>query len=226
MRLKVSPKEALTKIDNLIYEGYEMLVDCCRIAEGNGKMLREWYEKAWDVLTEVFLDFAPLYTFLKTDQEAGTRASIEIASLIDGEKDDGSEGLRAALEVLNQYYQELSAQVYTPLFYIPDKSQICFFASVCGLQPDSNEDALCKYLFEHFNFNEWVEMENIYVRAFGGNADEYDKQDKAKIENAAEGVNKKANDAFGFSVFQKKKTLLALHLPSRFLREEQRNMAI
>jgi hypothetical protein len=115
---------------------------------------------------------------------------------------------------------------FSSLLFLSVSLQICFFASVCGLQPDSNEDTLCKYIFEGYNFNEWVEIEDVFTNAFGGNADEYDKQDKAKIENAAEGVNKKTNDAFGFPVFQQKKTLLSLHLPSRFLREERRNIAV
>jgi len=220
MRLKVSPKEALTKIDLLLEEGYELLIDCCRIAQGRGEMLDDWNHKTVVELGKIFMDFSPLYEFLKVDKEAGEDESIQIKRIVDA--DNGSQELRESLDVLNSYCQQLSAQLYTPLFYIPDKAQVCFFVSICTLEPDSNEDALCRYMFHHHNFHEWVEMEDIFASGFGGNREEYDKQDKVKIDNAYDGVNRKSNEAFDFPVFKKKKSLLCLNLPSRFLRDEQR----
>jgi hypothetical protein len=133
--------------------------------------------------------------------------------------------LEGGLHILGEYYRQLSEQVFVPLFYIPDKAQLCFFASICPLEADSNEDAVCRFLFKQYSYHEWVEMEDIFVGALGGNRDEYGGKDKTKIENAYDGVNRKTNEAFGFPVLKKRKTLIALNLPSRFLREERQEMA-
>lgn len=230
MRLKVSPKEAITTIDRLIYEGYEIysslrdspssMIDDINLSHPDRLKVSEWHGKVIDELTATFIDFTPVYLFLQPMHEHDDNFQNFMHSK------RYSTMLKSGLQVLSGYYQGLSEQVYTPLFYISDRAQICFFASVCPLQPDSNEDALCRYMFDNHSFNEWVEMTDIFTRAFGGSADEYDKQDRAKVENAAEGVNKKTNEAFEFPVFRQKKTLLSLHLPSRFLRDERKNIAL
>ena len=253
MRLKVSPKEALKVIDQIIYEG-DILRDMLwqiseeidekhkaekakaenksrkTNAEKEGRiqlwdMQNKWYVDAKAKLKKIFLDFAPVNSFIIAEssfKDEGSQfitrhehARIYIGALI-----------KAQMSVLTKFYDEIKKYLVCPLFYIQDQAKLCFFASVCSLEPDSNEDSLCRYLFGNFNFNEWVEMEDIYSDALGGNRDEYDKQDRAKMENAAEGVNRKTKEAFGFSVFKKKKTLLALHLPTRFLREENVKMAL
>jgi len=225
MRLKVSPKEALTVIDRLLIEGYDLLESCMPgMVQGEDKKLMEWLSKTVDYLYALFLDFSPIYTFLKASRKISGHGFHFGISL--NEKDEPWKvHMIEALDVLHSFYQNLAEQLYTPLFYIPDKAQICFFASVCPLQPDSNEDALCRYMFSQHSYHEWVEMEDVFVHAFGGSADEYNKQDKAKIDNAHDGVNRKSNEAFGFPLFKKKKALLCLNLPSRFLREDNKIIA-
>lgn len=238
MRLKVSPKAALIAIDRLIYQGFDLQREygywlksssAVGLTKEGKEKLEKWHSKAIETLQKVFLDFAPVYFFFKAidDQDDYEKRDLYSFSLMDGtDPREYAKILNGGLQILGEYYQRLSDQVYTPLFYAADKAQICFFASVCALQPDSNEDTLCRYMFTHHSFNEWVEMEDIFARSFGGNKDEYDKKDRAKIENAAEGVNKKAKDAFDFPVFRQKKTLVSLHLPSRFLREAERKISL
>ncbi len=230
MRLKVSPKEALITIDVLIYKGYDiysslhdrtaaMPMDDVNLSREDRLKVVEWHDKATDKLSDIFTDFTPIYLFVQPLQEQDE----DFDSYMRPKK--YSTMLKTGLHVLSGYYQQLTEQIYTPLFYIFDKAQICFFASVCPLEPDSNEDAICRFLFKKYNYHEWVEMEDIVVGAFGGNKDEYSTQDKAKVENAYDGVNRKTNEAFGFPLLKKSKTLVALNLPSRFLREERREMA-
>ena len=219
MRLKVSPKEAIVKIDSLLVKGFLICQDVNVLLTYDEMVkIENWYGEAVDSLKSIFLDFAPVFTFVQPTHADEGNISLETTA-----RDLPS--LIRCMEILNSYYKQLVEQVYTPLFYIPDKAQICFFASVCPLEPDSNEDAVCRFLFRQYNYHEWVEMEDIVVGAFGGNKDEYSTKDKAKVDNVYDGVNRKTNEAFGFHVLKKQKTLIALNLPSRFLREERHEMA-
>jgi len=190
------------------------------------KAIDDWYDKTVKTLRAVFTDFAPVYSFWKAieNEKDGTKKDLFLlTSRCDPQ--DYARLLNAGLRILGEYYRQLSDQVFTPLFYIPNKAHLCFFASLCPLEPESNEDAVCRFLFKQYSYHEWVEMEDIFAGAFGGNKDEYSGKDKAKIENAYDGVNGKTNEVFGFPVLKKRKTLIALNLPSRFLREEHREMA-
>ncbi|TSC59438.1 MAG: hypothetical protein Greene041662_470 [Candidatus Peregrinibacteria bacterium Greene0416_62] len=240
MRLKVSPKAALGTIDTLIYEGFELQMEygsnlkddhsAIIVAEEDLKKISAWHDKTVEGLRDIFLDFAPVYFFWKAIDDAKVEEKeIPIDSFRIGLPEHNykyyAQILDGGLRILGEYYRQLSEQVFTPLFYIPDKAQLCFFASICPIEPDSNEDAVCRFLFKRYSYHEWVEMEDIFVGAFGGNKDEYSGKDKTKIENAYDGVNRKTNEAFGFPILKKRKTLIALNLPSRFLREERREMA-
>src|SRR3989338_9447216 len=236
MRLKVSPKAALEAVDRLIYEGFKLerahaetlksAHSAMRMTAKNQKEIDDWYNKTVKTLRAVFIDFAPVYSFWKAIEKEKDGKKKDLY-LLTSRRDpqDYARMLNGGLRVLGEYYRQLSEEVFTPLFYIPDKAQICFFASICPLEPDSNEDAVCRFLFKKYSYHEWVEMEDIVIGAFGGNKDEYSTQDKAKVENAYDGVNRKTNEAFGFPVLKKRKALIALNLPSRFLREERQEMA-
>lgn len=211
MQLKVSPKQALGKIDGLLRQGHEIYSECKdNFYQTQGRLLLPdelaqgidtWEKEAVDTLTAIFLDYAPVYMFHEADN---------------GVQYDH---MRDKLRLLNDYYLSLAEQVRTPLFYIPERAQICFFASVCAIDPDSNEDVLCRYMFENHSFHEWIEMEDVSIGAFGVGADAYGSRERTQIEHAQDGVNRKTNDVFGFPLFLKKKSLLCLNLPSRFLEE-------
>ncbi|MBP7075033.1 MAG: hypothetical protein KBA81_06580 [Rhabdochlamydiaceae bacterium] len=237
MRLKVSPKSALDSIDKLVYEGFDLQRDygsdlvsssyANPIKNEDRKKINDWHTKCVRTLRKIFLDFTPVYFFWKAieDEEIEASASAGVV-FFDGHNDKYyAQMLRGGLKTLGEYYSQLTDQVFTPLFYITDKAQICFFASVCPLEPSSNEDAVCRFLFGKYNYHEWVEMEDIYVGAFGGNSEEYDTQAKTKIESAYDGLNKKTNEDFGFPLLKKRKNMIALNLPSRFLREDTHKMA-
>lgn len=240
MRLKESPKAALGAIDRLIYDGFDLQREhgndlkngdsiSNRVTDEDRKKIDDWHDKTVKALQEIFLDFAPVYFFWKAIDDEKLEETEAGYELYDGGQPNNnkyySKILAGGLRILSEYYRQLSEQIFTPLFYIPDKAQLCFFASICPLEPDSNEDSVCRFLFKKYSYHEWVEMEDIVIGAFGANKDEYSTQDKAKVENAYDGVNRKTNEAFGFPVLKKRKTLVALSLPSRFLREERREMA-
>lgn len=239
MRLKVSPKAALEAIDDLIYEGFRLESEhgetlkkgmAINVSEEDRQKIMDWHGNAIKGLQDIFLDFAPVYFLWKAIDEVKVEDHSKDMDMpyrvYMGPSDESCvRVLEGGLRTLGEYYRQLSEQVFTPLFYIPDKAQLCFFASICPLEPDSNEDAVCRFLFKRYSFHEWVEMEDIFAGALGGNKDEYGGKDKTKIENAYDGVNRKTNEAFGFPVLKKSKTLIALNLPSRFLREERKEMA-
>lgn len=220
MRLKVPPKEALRLIDILIQRGsplYDPLAsnrDFPSIIATKFIGLNAWYITAEATLRLIFADYTPIYKFSKNIQKF----------ISDIKKNNGMETSKAdynnillSLDTLATYYDQLLKEVQSVLFYIHDKAQICFYSAICQLLPSSNEASLCKFLFENFSFNQFVEMELIYEKAFGGDSEKYDRKCAEKVKNAFNGINEKTNDSFGFPIVKKKKTLLALTIPSRFL---------
>ena len=236
MRLKMSPKAALEAIDDLIYEGFDLEREhgdslrkgmAITVTEEDLKEISDWHEKSVRTLREIFLDFAPVFFFWKAIEDVKVEPKDDLMYRVHMGRDEKEyvRILEGGLQILGEYYRQLSEQVFTPLFYIPNKAQLCFFASICSLEPDSNEDAVCRFLFKKYSYHEWVGMEDIFVGAFGGNCDEFNGKDRTKIKNAYDGVNRKTNTAFGFPVLRTNKTQICLNLPSRFLREERTEMA-
>ena len=187
-----------------------------KFAEERMEELRQlydnWRDETKKILEEMFMDFIPVHTFMDAMGEwyyeqfpsNGRRAEyINITRNLD-----------AKIAVLIGFYKTLSENIRSPLAYLPDQAKWCFYDFVCPLKTDSNEAALSAFMFQH-SIGEKVEMEDIFVEGFGGNCDEYCGKDKTKIQHAYDGINRKANEVFGFPIFKKDGTTLCLTLPSR-----------
>lgn len=217
MRLKTSPKEALRKLDYLIEQGYLLEAD---IDDSSSRKTTEkpensnaWFEKAEKILKEVFLDFAPVYGFLvirepKECYYDNHPHPERVIMTIKGEVQRG-------LNVLLAYYDEISKDVLSPLRYIDEKAEIWLYDICCKLEPESNEADLCKYMFK-FGFGEYREIAEAHKHIIG---EEYGPRLKnAKtVPNAIDGINEKTNALFGFGLLSKKKSVLALSIPSRLI---------
>ena len=187
-----------------------------QIAEGRMEELRQqygdWRDETKKILEDMFMDFIPVHTFMDATGEwyyeqfpsNGRRA----------EYINMTRNLDAKIAVLIGFYQTLAENIRSPLTYLPDQAKVCFYDFICPLKVDSNEASLCAFMFQH-SIGEKVEMEDIFVGAFGGNTEEFCGKDTTKIKHAYDGINRKTNEVFGFSIFKKDGTTLCLTLPSR-----------
>ncbi|MCC7196848.1 hypothetical protein IT413_01480 [Candidatus Peregrinibacteria bacterium] len=225
MRLKVPPKEALKVIDQIIEKGFKVY----SLSLKKGWMydpalyqLDSWYAESKKFLNDIFLDFTPIYAFSK-DLEAYT-SLVDAGDLRQKRLQENNKLLLNSLDLLSKYYDLLEKDSYSPLFYIPEKAQICFFTSISQLDPNSMQSDLCKYLFQS-NFNQFHEKEDIFKAIFREDIRDFNADYSKKINTAMECINEKTIESFGFPIVKKRKTLLALTIPSRFLTIENTNIA-
>jgi hypothetical protein len=216
MRLKTSPKEALRELDNLIEIGYLLEADIAdsttRKTTDKPKNSTDWFERAEGILREVFLDFAPVYRFLVVREPKGfINEKLHPERIIMTIKGEVQRGLTVLLE----YYNEISKDDISPLRYIDEKAEIWLYDICCKLEPESNEADLCKFMF-NFGFGEYREIAEAHNQIVG---EEYSPRLKnAKtVPNAIDGINEKTNTLFGFGLLSKKKSVLALSIPSRLI---------
>lgn len=275
MRLKVPPKVAILKIDNLLKEGSDIFdfvandyweqqdkeekkekdeeekreqeLQKARELGGNilaammghdePKILRaiggsrvsqdtiddyearhvKWVKKVEKSLKEIYEDFTPVYLFMHVKVEYSTQPySGSILSQFAKIK----ETIRAQTNVLADFYKELLSDIKSPLFYIPEKSQICYYDFICQLQSDSNEAQLCAFLFQ-FSFGESKEMADGYAHMTGESTEESDswpKNWKIQMKAACDGINSKTKKLFGFPIIQRENLSIKLVFSSRFLK--------
>ncbi len=235
MRLKTSPKEALSKINELVLNGSVLLCSMeseaeyalgdqrkaksrIKVSRPSSQLLKRfdgeyqaWDQAAEELLRHIFVDYVPIHVFTSSfwKVEPINNVAVEVADfrlIVDT--------LRLKLDILVNYYNGLADKMKNPLIYLPDRVQIWFYDFCCPLQTDSNEATLCHYIFG-FSIGEKVEMEDIFAEGFGGNRDDYCGKDKAQIKHAYDGINRKTNDTFGFPILKKEGTTLCLTLPSR-----------
>ncbi len=227
MRLKVSPRIAIKKIDDLVRDGYYMIntadeqstlaIDPYADLYSNFEVFEKWTETVTKTLGEIFQDYIKTYNFQKiVDPILIARYSSGTLNLND---------ITKAFDLLAEYYNEISKLSQSPLFYVSEKAQICFLDSICQLEPDSNESNIVKFLFENSSFGEWISYETIADNALGIHNDEYDNKAATSISNAYDGINKKTKKQFGFSIVSKSKSLLSITIPARFLTVGTNQMA-
>ena len=212
MRLKEPPKKALQIIDYLISIGFRA-IRTGHFTPDKDKRYQTWFDKAKDYLSRVFLDFAPVYKVLKCEN----KEDIGYVSSFDRNRvsSEMAEQITQALDVLVEYYNVLADSNKSPVLYFPDKAEIWLYDICCSLVPESNESELCKYMF-NLGIGEWVEMAKIFKNIVG---EEYDPKAKNRnvVVNALDGVNRKTKDAFDFPLLKKRKSVVALAIPSRFI---------
>lgn len=240
MRLKVSPLEALSRIDSMVKEGSKFVpighrkylaneskpasseslwdVFYQKLASSSAQ-IDQWINKSVKELEEVFQDYTPIYSFSKAGHKP-FKVIEEVEVLTEESFEMDVEMVEAKLQVLNDFYNSLSALTKTPLFYLAEKAQICFYNFMCQLKPSSDEAELCRYMFD-FSIGERQEFSDIYAFIKGENADlsdEWPKKWANSVVYAYDGVNRKTNKNFRFPIFTKEQNAtLALTLPSRFI---------
>lgn len=219
MRLKVSVKKALKVIDYLVEEGYKMTrapYFTTSFADRDAAV-DKWFDEASKVLNKVFLDAVPVYRVLKCRKPKENSFPF----LYDNKQDviSPEKQLEGALDVLVGYYDYFVTQEKSPVRYLADKAEIWLYDLCCSLVPESNEAELCRYMF-NLGIGEWAEMAEIHKAIKG---EDYDAKvkDKSVVSNALDGINRKTKEAFDFSLLKKRKSVVALAIPSRFILEQK-----
>lgn len=183
-----------------------------KIIDGYDSQFSKWYNEALSVLESVFQDFSPIYTFEQAWKKPPS------TSVFGGRPfKDNVDCFEVKISVLVSFYSDLQGLVRSPLLYLNENAQIWFYDFVCQLKPDSNEAALCAFMFQ-FGIGEFKEFEDIYTYVTGeGRSDDFPKGWNTTIKSAYDGINRKSNVSFGFPILRKQKTMLALHFPSRLI---------
>lgn len=175
----------------------------------------KWFRKAKNDLKDIYVGFTPQYLFTHADiKTVKTDPLFRDKSYTDYMYVKNS--LEAEISVLVSLYKDLQNNIRSPLNYLHEKGQICFYDYICQLTLNTNESELCKYMFQ-FSIGEWKEMEDIYAFITGEDINDqhtWPKNWKNTIKNAQKEVNRKSKENFGFNVFKIEKTQLSLTLPS------------
>lgn len=188
------------------------------IAEGRMKELEAqfayWRDETKKILEGIFMDFTPVHTFMDAFGEFYSEVASFGRSWRFEKYINLTRELDAKLEVLIGFYKELSDDIRSPLTYLIDQAKVCFYDFVCPLKVDSNEASLCAFMFQ-YSIGEKVEMIDAYNHIFGEQRTTFGVTEKDKIKNAVDGINRKANKAFGFPIIAKDTTTINLTVPAR-----------
>lgn len=173
------------------------------------KKYDEWDERTKVALQEIFTDFSPVYSFVNARGEWSSHPMDKLfEKYINLDR-----RLEAKVNTLIGFYNALSANIRSPLIYLKDQAKLCFYDLVCPLKADSNEAALCSFVFQS-SIGEKIEMIDAYNHIFGEQA-EPSAAEKDKIKNAVDGINRKTNKIFGFSILATDKSTISIRLPAR-----------
>jgi len=223
MNIKITPKDANCKINELIFEGHKIIAfirkdhkikrATSKYNEADDiKIYRQefdkWYDKATKNLLATYDDYAPLYHFINPPSNAmvDTGVAMQVSNILNM--------LELRLDILYEYYTDINRLLKAPLFYIESKSYIMYYDIACPLKHDSNQSELCKFLFRK-SIGEYSEKEDIwkYIQKseahtfIKGNNDYNPKVDSDTINNAVEGINRNTSQTFGFRIIESKKIL-------------------
>jgi len=237
MRLKVTPFEALKKINELVEKGYKIQkneLENIRV-EKVDKVFKmglskrneneidtdyhqavfQWSNDSYNELKNIFKDFTILYDFhLRISNE-------KFLNLISNSEDSlilrAHKQFMIQMDILVSYYQDLSTLFKSPLGYDDKRNKLYYLDCHIQLESDSNEACLCKYMFENYAIGDLVPYEKIY-EYITGEVDTYNhKKDFNIVKNAFGGINKKTCDRWKFPIFSSKKMFLSLELPPKII---------
>lgn len=220
MRLKVSPKEALKRLDNAIKTGYALHADSMDLdgleIDSDFKNAPEylWFIKVERMLTSIFLDFAPVFRFVRVKSSSNLYLPKRIFYPNQGQIEE-KKPVEQGIDVLLGYYDEILKEIRSPLRYIPEKAEIWLYDICCKLEPETNESELCKYMFK-FGYGEYQEIAEIHKHILGEKYEPRTKSAKT-VQNALNGINTKTNDLFGFALLSVRKSVVALSIPYQYI---------
>jgi hypothetical protein len=214
MRTKVSLQKAISTIDKLINSGialHEFYLsgrisyderkiwdqtaspeDLTYRGENSTEFIfftKSWREISIKKFREMFEDTYILVDFQKKEKDSSRQIDPAVYDKL----------LLENLKVLGNISKELKDEIKTPLSFLPAKSLLKHNDTVSPLEPDSNMNAVCKYMFSNHDFGEFVDMEK--VAAYMTGVDESEIEDTRFVKTAALEVNKKTNEDFGFPIF-------------------------
>lgn len=233
MRLKVSPRQALTTIDTLLRKGWEELRGLHKKYDTELKSnpefskamqedptgvqvhsrirvpmevtpatlqeialaFEEWSVNVSTALESIYIDYAPMYTFTRAQPPSPTghpHENQKTAALWERHYDLWE----CKLDVIAKFYYDLRTFVRIPLMYREEEAEIWFYDLCCPLELQSNEALLCEYMFER-DFGRPVDCDDVRGFILGATKEGPTKA----VNNAANGVNKKTRERFGFSIF-------------------------
>lgn len=205
----------LMEIPRLQLEGYSFFDEPTEAGRKGMKQLHgkfiDWRDRTEAALQEIFMDFTPVYSFRNAYGDYYGQVTLDAAFK---EYMNTMREIQAKTNTLIGFYNMLVANIRSPLFYLPERTTICFYDFVCPLKADTNEAALCQFMFDH-SIGEKVEMLDIYNHMMGEQNDALNADQRRIIANAYDGVNRKTRDAFGFPVLAKDKVTISLTLPAR-----------
>lgn len=170
---------------------------------------RDWMEAA----TEAISCISGNYVLLRLFNEASWQKSSNqpyIPSLerqVDDKFDDFiyiRNNLDAKIHFFQNLYLEIEKDAKDPLYYIPERSTICWCNRVVELGSNSNQAALCKFIFQ-YPIGAKKEFIDAYCFITGEDEDCFE---RSLVVTAMGEVNKKTKKIFGFSIFRKDKQLL------------------
>jgi len=176
-----------------------------------------WKERCTTTLKSVFLDYTPLHIFTTADVPIRETSALYRQHKNDQKCDEISDRWRPEINVLISFYSELSKNAKSPLFYIPEKAQICFYDFVVQLTPETNEATLTEKLFEQA-IGELIDDYELYEHITGEDTESglgMDSKAKSLLKNAVDGINRKTDKYFGFPLVRQSKGKIALIPPTK-----------
>lgn len=195
------------------HDGFVSKIAKTRLEELEQKY-EDWRDETMRLLEGIFMDFTPVHTFMDARGEFYSNPSPFGGSYGFAKYINITRTLDAKVAVLIGFYKTLSEDIRSPLTYLIDQAKICFYDFVCPLKVDSNEAALCAFLFE-YSIGEKVEMVDAYNHIFGEQRTTLGTTQKDKIKNAVDGINRKTNKTFRFPIIAKDTTTINLTVPAR-----------
>lgn len=237
LRLKMSPKEALLKIDQQVLKGVNLLKNCAPELENHAvpyyesyvvdddlalahgynlnknfnrmrQEVNQWAANTSKLLESIFLDTTPLYIFRTAHMDSILEKELieKRAMFVIGEH------LKNKLNVLKDFYASLLSYFRLPLLYLPENGTLCFYDFVCPIVGEG-EKALCAFMFSRDigKVYDFIDIQHDMPRLKNDTGNNCDRQ----IINAAEGVNKKTTERFGFGIFSvsKKEKTVVIKIP-------------
>lgn len=169
--------------------------------------LLKWIKNVKIVFEKTFVSFVYIKDFISDSATLNFSYNGEVGKAVQ-EFCNMQKTVETKLKNLQVLFFKIEESIKSPLFYIKERSTLCYYDFVCELQADTNEASLCEYIFK-FSIGTKKEIADIYKHMMG---EEFIKGDEKVVQNALEGVNKKTQNHFGFSIFCKEKSVVYLQL--------------
>lgn len=112
------------------------------------------------------------------------------------------EFIHSKLSIIADYYRLIEEQMFSSLRYIDSRLALVYGDAVVELGENSNEQSLCKFLFENFDLEQRVPLHKVHEYITGEPLPANPRAKGAKVvQSAVNSVNRKTKKSFGFSVF-------------------------